>query len=289
MELINAIKSGYRLSFSNKRLIFFLYLLNLIFAVIITIPFRNVLNNSLSHSLAMEKIIDRFNFTVLFDFINKFGSNLNIIFDLILWIGLIFLIFNVFLTGGILSIWKTESKKFDRKIFLSDCLVYFYKFIKLLLLFLVLAFITFLFYLIIMFLMLNIAESFDSNNITIISQIIAFGIFTIMIMIDLVIYDYARIIIVKEIAEKSFKAMVESFKFVMKNIFRTLGIVLFLLIIFLIITLIYLLFRQVLSNNTTLLIILVFIIQQLYIILRIGLRVFSFASQYRYYEEKQSR
>jgi hypothetical protein len=289
MEATKAIRSGLKNSISNKKLIFFLYLLNLLLAIIITLPFQNVIQNALGTSKSVEKLIDGFNFTVIFGFLNNFGSRLSILFTLIFWLGILFLIFNIFLTGGIISIWKTESKKFDKKAFFTDCSTYFFKFIKLLLLDIILILISLLFFLIVYFIISEITETLYSENTKAFLQITGFAIFLILFIIDIMIYDYAKIIIVKEVTEKSFYAIIESIKFVFKNLFVTSGIVLFLLIIFFILTYFYLQISHMIPDSTALLLILMFAIQQMYIIIRIGLRIISFAAQFNYYERKQSR
>lgn len=57
--IIDSIKAGIRLMWSNKRIVLIYYLANLLFGIILMLPFRSVLSSFVGNSLMGEMLVDR--------------------------------------------------------------------------------------------------------------------------------------------------------------------------------------------------------------------------------------
>jgi hypothetical protein len=284
--LFKSLKESIKDTFRNIKLLALLYVINLLFAVIISIPFKNILTGSFSKVKVSKDLIESFSFTAFIDFLNINGAAIGVVFSYLLPIGFLYLILNFYLSGGILSIWKSDKKIFDKNIFFSNCSEYFFRFIKIFLLILFLIFIICIITIILFFVVDSINESVYSNdtaNILILSAVV---VFLFLISICVIIYDYARIILVKDVVTESNKSVIYSMKFVFKNIFSVYGMFLLIFISLIVITIIYLIMKFAFPINNWFVFLLLFIIQQIYILFGIALRVILYSSQFIYYENK---
>jgi hypothetical protein len=286
MYIITSLKDGIRDTLKNIKLLVLLYFLNLIFSVIIAIPFKDTLNDAFSRIKISENLINRFDFSVAVDFMNYYGEQIGVIFSYVFLIGILYLILNIFLSGGILSIWRTDQKIFDRNIFFVNCAEYFWRFIKILF-FIALAMIIIMVVVGLLFsLVSKFSDSIYSSNTINILYLIVIAVLLLLISIILIVYDYAKIILVKDIAVSSYRSVLYSIKFVFSNILGSYSLFLIMAGMFLSSTVIYFALKYVLPLDNWGYFLIILIIQQIYIIFRIFLRVVLYSSQFIYHENK---
>jgi hypothetical protein len=284
--LFRSLKEGIKDTFRNSKLLALLYIVNLLFAIVITIPFKNILTESFSRVKASETLISNFSFTAFVDFLSSNGAQLRVVFSYLLPIGFLYLILNLFLSGGILSIWRTDIKIFDKNIFFGNCAEYFFKFIKIFLLIIILILIVCIVCFILFGVIDSINESVYSSDIANLLILLCAGVMLFFISICILIYDYARIILVKDVVTKSTRSVFYSIRFILKNFFGVYCIFLSVLLLLIISSVIFVALKLTLPINNWSIFLVLFIIQQIYILLRIALRVILYSSQFIYYENK---
>ena len=132
------------MAWKEKKMLFWLYGFNLLFAYLITMPVSMMLSKALDKTTAADKVLNAFDFTVLVTILNDYGKGLNIG-RTITTFGLLYIIVNIFFAGGILKIF-IEEKKFSVKEFFSGCIEYFNRFLRLFLFSLLFIIIAIIFY-----------------------------------------------------------------------------------------------------------------------------------------------
>jgi hypothetical protein len=233
-----------------------------------------------------EELVYSFNYSLWIDFFNNYSGQLGVIFSYLFLIGFLYLILNIFLSGGLISIWRNDSEEYDRNMFFINCVEYFFRFIKIFLYILVLIIILLIFLLFIFAFIDSISKSIYSGNTVNLLYIAGLTLILFLLSVCIIIYDYARIILIKDIATSGVKSVIYSIKFVSRNFFGVYSIFVILFFIFLFSTVIYMGLKYFLSVTNWGLFLFILILQQIYILFRIYLRVIMYSSQYRYHENK---
>jgi hypothetical protein len=283
MNNLKVIKTGVLDVIKNIKFVLFLYILNIFFSLIIALPFKSLLEKAFAASKISEKLLNEFNFTVFIDFIINYGKEFSSIMSNFLPIAFFYFFFNLFLTGGILSIFKTDNRKFDFKSFFPDCTKYFPRMIKQFL-------INFIFSLILIlifaaFIIITIAIH-DGNQPTFFSMLPIIILACILLGLFLLVMDFGKVIIVEEDSRKIFITVLNSIKFVVKNILGILSFILPLLFLFILGIIGYLYISNIVIINSVWIIIFVFFIQQIFIILRVAFRIVFYSCYYSFYKMK---
>src|SRR5258707_14150808 len=102
--MLSSVLHGFKLARRNKRMIFVLYLMNLIFGLMIALPFRAALIAYGGNSLMGEKLAGRMDMDFAFEFIAKNGTAFSSIAALMIIAAALYWIFNLFLSGGAFAI-----------------------------------------------------------------------------------------------------------------------------------------------------------------------------------------
>ncbi len=134
MAIFTAYIRGWLNALSNIQLSIIYYMANLLFAIVAAYPLKGYLENTVGYSLTLNESLGDFDFTFLTDFMNEYGVGLSTILNQSFVLVLVFLVFSIFLTGGII---KTIAKK-EKGHFWAGCGQYFGKLFILTLFFLAL-------------------------------------------------------------------------------------------------------------------------------------------------------
>jgi hypothetical protein len=218
MRAINAYLQGWKLTWQHKRMWLLFYGFNLAAALIATIPISGYLSNTLGESLASSKLLDGFNYTLITDLLNQYGEGISILMDQTLLLILVFLIITIFLTGGMLHLFKRQEK-FDYKTFWYGCQHYFWRLLRLTIYFLLIQVVLLvLFY----FLFLRLTNGFSPFKLESEAQVISvlqvlIPIYLILATLLLMIQDYAKIHMVEKDQSFLFYPFWQSFKITFKN------------------------------------------------------------------------
>lgn len=269
ITMLTILQIAYRLTVRNWQMTLFIFIINLVFAVIIAQPFYATLSQQAANSMEMNKIVEDFDFMVFSDFLRVSGKKLTYLFPLILILGIIYFLLNLFFAGGIIDKYANPNESFSVSRFMNASKRYFFRFLGIFLLQILLSIVALAIVGIFFVLAGNMAEG-GSERTYFYAFLIPFSIFVILFSIVWQISDYAKVMTYKENCS-IWKAYTSAIKYVFQNP-KTIGLYWILIGIFLILSLIYLFIDVKIGMTSALTIGVMFVLQQVYIFLRIFLR-----------------
>ena len=156
MKVLSSLKMGAGITSRKFGIVIILLIINIVFALILSVPMFYTLQNSFGDSLVSKNMMEGFDSVWYGEFQNEvkgFASSFNPsiigiggilnnfviiergnLFNLkslpatILALGILFLLFGTFLNGGILSVFNSPEKKFSFRSFFEECGNYFIRF-----------------------------------------------------------------------------------------------------------------------------------------------------------------
>ncbi len=273
--------SGIRMAWNYKKVVFFLYGINLVIAYLIMIPLSTVMSKALDNTTAALRLLEGLDMTTFSTIYSEFGNGLSLA-SAVFGFGLVYLVLNTFFAGGILHLLK-ENIEFSLKEFLSGCTIYFKRFFKLLGISLVLLLSLIIFYVIITLLF----GIFTKNAVTEFWPFILFFVklFLIVCMLAMInmFFDYVKILIVSNDYYRIFKTLKDTMMFVMMSMRKTIGLYGLYLFTALAALVIYLYINNFYELTGPLTIFKFFVVSQLYMILKMFIRVSFFTGQFGFY------
>ena len=275
---LQAWRSGLQAATSNKRLITLVYYFNLLLALVLALPFFGVLKTSAGSSLAPASLLAGFDYTVYKDFMREHGNAVWALINQVKWMAFAYLLFTVFLSGGILHT-LAQPRSFSLSSFFEGCGRYFARFFRLFL------FMTILQAIVAAVVYIPLAVFFSLNEaVEVESSLFYIGLSGFLLHLFLfgwvlLIGDYARISLFRNDSTRVLRAMWRAAKFVFRHFAKTyalyVAVVLFPLALFLL----YFLLDAQVTMRTPLTIVLVLLVQQLFIWLRVGAKVWLLGSE----------
>ncbi len=277
MNIFKAYIKGFLNSVRLYRMIFILYTINFVVAILLAISFFNSLHLSVGHSLERETILKQFDFSFFVDISNQSLDVFINIFCQIQWFVLIYWLLSVFVTGGVFQ--TIVDAKFNITTFLIASLRNFIKFfginiLSLVFHILIIAIIYPAFY----YISVALSSYFTSENSYYIMAATAMFIHLFFFLIILMINDYAKFFVFTNRSNNIFKGVIYAIRFIFYNFLKTYSLLLFLILPSGILIGSYFLLAGDLYMTTILNIILMFLIQQIFIFLKIGFKVWRFSS-----------
>lgn len=267
---LTAYLSGIKDSLSAWKIWGTLYAINFLFTLIIIAPLAQYLEKKIGNSLLVEKWADGFNYTVMHDFLANYEVSIFAFTELTLVIGVIYLFFSIFTSGGVIEVFHKSEKGRNFRNFWSGSAYYFWRMLRITIYFLlihsaVIGLFTFIFW--------QLApESPDSElqYINLLKIILPF--YLISAFLVAMWQDFTKIIAV----ERDENLLFGSFKSSSAFVFQKLGRVsLFYLLNLLTLGLFYLLYRcgslHLTGMNA------VFFFGQILVIGRIGIKIWNVA------------
>lgn len=128
--------SGLKQSIKSWKIGGSLYLLNLIFALVIVLPISTYLQSTIGNSLLTEALAERFNYTVMHDFLANYQLSISSITELSYIVILLYFVFSIFTAGGIVNTFFIADKAKELQNFWSGCTYFFWKMLRITLYFL---------------------------------------------------------------------------------------------------------------------------------------------------------
>jgi hypothetical protein len=274
--VVGKVISGFTEAWKQRKVVLLLYTLQLVIALPIGIQVYQVMEASIGASMSLNSIQEGFNRTVVEDFLNVHGSSITPLIGTFRYVVPMFLIFSIFLHAGIMGNvvhGKTRIADFFRsgvrhfKYFVGYDLVFF----------LIVIFWSLLVWLPFLWWMGNPTEDLSSEKILVIGLIIVgsiylFGLSLIWILaFDMKLSD----IEVRGTWKQGFSKGVRRWK---SDILSQWAIFISYVIIHLIAILLYLGITDPIGASSIWLIVFVMLLQQMFSILRIGMRIALFKS-----------
>lgn len=285
MTVIQAYISGLKNTFRHWKMWLLLYALNFLFALLLAYPLSGFLNEKLSTTLAIDKLSAGFDYTIFNDILSEYGDALGVFSNLSTFAALLYLLFSVFVVGGILNVFLHHKTSTNLSNFWSGSGKYFWRMLRLTFYFLIIhAVIAFIFFKIYGMLTAGGFDNFDSEKYFWKVAYIILPIYLFVATIFFMIQDYAKIHIVSSDKTWITHPIRQAFLFVFKNFGKTLLLYLLNLLTFLIIFFIYWKINGPMGPDS---LGLAFIIGQAFIIFRIGSKLLNLGSAVALFEDRR--
>lgn len=290
MNILTSYANGIKEATLRPKMVFVLWLINLIFGSVIYFLSINLLSNVAGKSVIADKLLREFDFNFLFDLIVHHGQSLYMIFLAAFILILIYFLVSVFLNGGILFRLLHPRKLSDdkRKInFAQDFFQgggkFFGRFFRLEIYSLILwiAVVIFIFLLNKLIQIVTGEGSHEQLSFYLFWIQLAIGLFLFFLI--RMILDYVRIRIVTENSRRVFLALFQTIKFVFQKFFNTLALYYLLLLTAIILCGSYFVLSSLIPVYSLVTILVVFIVRQVFIVSRGWLKVAVLAAQLRFY------
>ncbi len=279
MKAIATYIKGWGISIKHWKMWGLLYVFNMLFALLLTFPIFQFLNSKLSHTLALEKLSQQFDFTVFNDILNEYGDIVGILSNQTLLSSLLFLILSIFLVGGILNVFRHRDAPFRFAGFWVGCSKFFWRILGLTILFLILqGIIAAIFFFIFNGLTAGGLDRFDSEAAIYNRAILIFPFYSFFAMLFWMIQDYSKVLMVQEDLSL-FRSVIAGIKFVFGHFFSTFSLYFLNLLTFAILLYVY---WQIPTGNA---VGAAFLLGQLFLVLRIGTKLLNLGSATVLYEK----
>jgi len=315
MNIMKAFRRGYSLVNENIKMVPIIYIVNLAVATILAIPMFATLNNSFGARAVREKMIQNFDYDWWSTFrlgANSFektirpslSSGFGTLFDNLqlllngkfnsfgIWIlvfGVVYLLLAAFMNGGVIGIYADEKRSFTVSRFFSNSGFYFHHFFALTFAVAILFFIVYKFISPALFGIINgLSRNWMSDRAVWFVHLAGYIILLFIIAFFNMIFDYAKIIIVLEKKKSSWLCIWLGFKFAVKHFAKTIGLYFLLAAVGLGLVLVFGLAQTFVQPTQIVLLVVVIAIQQIFIFLKIGLRLDFYGAQMALYQQDQS-
>jgi hypothetical protein len=278
--MLTILQIAFRLTAHHWKMTLFIFIINLVFALVIAQPFYTTLGEQTANSMEMDKLVTGFDFTTFSDFLRVSGKKLAFLFPLIIILGIIYFILNLFFSGGIIDKFGKPNEAFNISQFINASKRYFLRFLGLFLFQILLSVLVLLIGGVLFLIAGNIAEG-GTERTYFYAFLIPFLIFLGLITIVWLIGDYAKIIVYREGCSiwKAFKAAIG---YVFKNP-KTIWLYWLLIAVFLVIGLIYLLMDATIGMTSIFTIGLMFVLQQTFVFIRVFIRNWQIGTTSEFY------
>jgi len=276
--IFSSIKTGFARMLTNKRMVGTYFVANFIFGVILMLPFRAVIKNFAGNSLMGTSLAGHLNMDFVFDLLAHKRDLFSVMGTMILVVPLVYWFVNIFLSGGAFVVFASEGK-YDKQQFWGGASAYFGRFLRLG----VYSLLFFALFFAVQFLETLVMKIFFHSdapqNISYWGGWIKFALRTLGILLYGVVFDYARIMIVLKDEREIFKTLWRGVKFTFRNFGRVFSLAFILFIIGAVVLVIYNPIANVLAVPNALVVFALFLLQQGYMLFRMGLRLTLFASE----------
>lgn len=277
--MFTILTQAFRRTAQNWKIVLLIFLVNFILGLVIAFPAFNILKSESHNSLAFNNLITDFDFTVFSDFLRISGKPLKPLLPISLILTLIYIVLNVFFSGGILSQF-TIRDTFRIKDFLQNSAHYFGKF-SLLFLIQVIFIVIVLIISIIAFGVFGIIADGNTEPKFVAWMMIPLTILVVLFTYSLNIGDYAKALMLRDSLLNSWNAFWKASFYIIKNP-KTMLIYWAILLAAAILILFYLWLESKIGMTSGFKIWLMFLIQQLFIFCRIFVRTWNLSNAFDY-------
>lgn len=287
MKIFKAYSEGLKSAVQTIRMSVLIYSTIFVFAVILVMPFNSALSNQAGNTMALQGLLKHFNYTIYNDFMPSASKSINPLLQQAVWMGGLYFLFAVFFTGGVLRVLSIGERKFSIVNFLSGCGEYFFRFLRLGIYLLIVDLIIALavFIPLTMLLSNNYETTQNEASLFYISLSGAF-IFAVLIILVLIVGDYAKIILFKEDSRKVIRAIGRSAKFVFRHFIGTYALYLIILAGLVLSFVLYFILDNAIGMISGFTILVMFLIQQIFIWLRVLIKIWFLGSELSFFDIK---
>jgi len=240
--------------------------------------------------MSIQESLEGFNYGIISDFLNEYGTGLAVVFNQSLIVMLFFFILNIFFSGGILNLIKYQPAKYDNGTFWSGCTKYFWRFFRLTFYFVIV-------HLVLLFvcysIFMKMAGGFNFLQMESDRQVIdglklVLPIYLLLAFFVFLFNDYCKLHVVDFEKKFLFKPIGSNFKFLLKNLLPAAALYLINVLFFLLVFLVFYYLTQPMTAKTYFGILLLFIVNQVWVILKTGIKLVNLSSAGYLYQSKKT-
>lgn len=291
MKTLKAYAGGFKAALNTKKLSATIYIITIMMALILAIPFQGTIEKEAGNSMAFTNLLKDFDYTVYKDFMNQSAQALQPYISAAIWMGIFYLIFTIFFEGGILTVLRRKEDKFSLRFFWEASAKYFSRFLRLAIYTIILQLITAG----IVFAVLSKILSSASETVPSEASLFYIGltgviIYILIFIFLLIVTDYAKVMLVENEEYRPLRTIIRSFGFVFRHFLSTYFLYLLLLIVPVLLFVIYFRAEDAIGMSSGGKIFIIFIIQQLFIWARIFIKIWILGSElnlYKKFEKKE--
>lgn len=275
--MLTILRQAFRRTAQNWQIVLVIFLVNFTLGLIIAFPSFSIIKAESEQSLAFEKLIKDFDFTVFYDFMHKNGKSLISLIPVSFLLAGLYTLLNILFSGGILSQF-TIRDTFKLSEFLKNSGHYFLRFFLLFLLqviFLIIALIA----IFVVFGIFGVIADGKTEP-TFVAWMIfpsAFAFFIITFLLN--VGDYARVLLHRDDLLNPWKAFWKATEYVFRN-FKTMQVYWAIVVVGFLVVLIYLFLESAIGMTSGFKIWLMFIIQQFFIFCRVFIRTWNLSNAF---------
>ncbi len=280
MKITAAYISGWKALLQHKKMWLGLYGLQVFVAFFAAVPFSGFLGRTVGHSLDLTNSLGRFDYTFLNDFLLNYGSGFKALLNQSMGFIMLYFVLMVFLMGGILTILKSWRQTKSLSEFYLGAGHYFWRILRLSIYFLIfhgalLSLFGFLF-----LKATNDLSLFEleNENIIINAVRVLLPIYLVLSSILFLAHDLAKLLLVREDKTWLTSIIRDAFKNTFKRFRTYYPLYLLNILTFVFLTVIYVLIHGQIAPKSMGQVALVFVLGQLYLFLRMGLKVVNLGS-----------
>ncbi len=280
MIIIRSYLQGARFSNRAWQLTSLLYVVNLLFALVLAIPFYKAFGETAGHTMALDSFIQTFRYTAIREFLSAFAERAGILLKTGIWLALLFLLVQILLKGGILSLADHKDPGFAFSRFMEGAGTWFFRFLKISLWVILLqVFILALVWIPFGFLLDHQFQHASTERVLYHTFLIAAGIHVVLASLVHLLGEYTRYRVFLGNGTRIFRTLLSTARMLIRRFAHIILLFLFMVIHFLLLSLLYYFLRKWIGAEGTWLLILLFIVQQLVMWLRNMLRIWMISSQ----------
>ncbi len=285
--VIPALARGIRRMASMRSILPLLLLCNLALSISVALMFHHTLSSAFGDSRASLALLTGYDSTIVTDLRRMHPAALPNFLQIVGVASLFYVILNTFFAGGVISALRSSVRPSVRE-FLVLCARYFRRFFRLFLLTGSIALILTTVLLVLGgVLMSELYRVATSETVLFLGAGAVGAVILAMILLLVMIADYAKIGIVTRDSNSSTRALIMSLRFIRRNLGPTLGLQTLLLSMTLFLATLHTLFWTSQQSDSTPILIAVFLLQQLFILIRIAVRVSTFGAESALFEALQ--
>lgn len=278
-----AIKLGLLRVNSNLKYVILFWMVNITFAILLTGPIFIFLKESLLHSVKAEELTEVFDYLWFLELNYTFSEIIMTLPTILVMAGIIFLLLQVFLIGGIYQILNGEAGRNHFIDFFYGCVRYFYRFFKVFLISVVCH--VGLYFINIVYLHYTeiLSVNSESQFLIILFNLLRYSTIVLLFGTLNLLFDYVRIRIVVNQNYNVLKDLWLSLKLVVKKFWRVSVLFWFFILLGVILYIIHTQLSNYFNPTNYVFIFLVFIMHQTYIIIKIWIKLVFISSQMEFY------
>jgi len=284
MNIVKAYKNGFQLAVRSPRMIFTVYFTNFLLVAIFALSFKSLLSGIIGNSMIFDDFLKNGYNLLITDLSDNSGGVLLGIISQLKWGLIAYWLINVFLVGGVIRIFNKQ--KYNLNQFFSGAGYNFGRFFGLSFL-MILAHIILLALVIVggVFVIKSSYESAPSERILILQGLAFLALYFVLAIILFMASDFGKFYLLLNDSKNFLKAFFKGFGYTFKHLFKSYTLYLSLLIIPVLFFYLFIKVNNDIGMNTIVGIIIMFAIQQVFIYIRFGFRIWILASLFETYSD----